>query len=125
MENYFPKIAQSPENIEYYSLLKKYNNARLARLLGIDNKEEIEKIEDDLTPEPQKIGELEIKMQTGFEQNCLVIGQHFKRKIDPYNFSQFSYYNALNLIKEQTKDGKSNQGKRSNPGQRGHRRSDR
>lgn len=78
-------------------------------MAGANNKEQIEKVEDELLRQvaPHVYagphGE-EIRFIKGFEETCILLNQHVPK--DPKQMTALSFYQALEVIKEQAKERK-------------------
>lgn len=110
IELYFPLMSNDLDSREYYSKIKKRALLQLDSIIeGKDTSGEIDDIENELilSNKPKKFyssESVEIQYDKNFEEMCIVLTKHLNR--DAKTLSVLSYYQSVEYLKKQNKDGK-------------------
>jgi hypothetical protein len=110
LELYFPTLSNDADNKEHYTRIKKRALLQLDAIIdGKDVMSEIEKIEDAmlLSMKPKLFyssESVEVQYDKNFEDMCIVLTKHLNR--DAKSLTVLSYYQSVEYLKKQNKDGK-------------------
>ena len=110
---FFPE-SQSGADSEYFRQLKKHTSLVLDQILGKDRKQDLEAVEDEIFSrlKPQNYSGkngIEVNHIKGFKETCILLLQHVPK--DPESMTVLEFYQALETVKNQSKERKKSYGK--------------